>query len=124
MLSSESTVILEHRWLRTGDEAYAAMLGAIAVARVAIRLEMYIFAPGAPGDQFRQALVAAAQLGVHVKVMVDSFGSFNLAAQSWDALIRCGGEFRWFNPLAWRRFGFRRRGGKWRGPLMSAKRRS
>jgi phosphatidylserine/phosphatidylglycerophosphate/cardiolipin synthase-like enzyme len=71
MISINSTGISEYKWLRTGDEAFAA-------ARMAVRLEMYIFAPGSPGDEFRQHLLAAAQRGVRVQVMLDSFGSYNL----------------------------------------------
>ena len=63
------------QWLPNGEIAFQRMLAAIDQARVSVRLEMYIFAAGAPGDQFRAALAAAASRGVKVEVLVDGFGS-------------------------------------------------
>ena len=41
------------RWLRTGEEAFAVMLDAIARARWSIRLETYIYRAGTVGERFR-----------------------------------------------------------------------
>ena len=84
-------------WLRNGDEAFAAMLAAIDAARQSVRLETYIFSAGDPGNQFLAALLRARQRGVPVYVLVDAWGSQDLADSYWEPLRKAGGEFRWFN---------------------------
>ncbi|HTB62492.1 MAG TPA: hypothetical protein VK737_02795, partial [Opitutales bacterium] len=59
--SSPPVLSANFRWLSTGEEAMREMLLAIENARSSIRLEVYIFQPGALGEQFRTALIAAAQ---------------------------------------------------------------
>ena len=95
------------RWLRTGEEGIDAMLTGIGAATESIRLETYIFHVGQVADQFREALVAAAQRGVRVQVMVDALGSMNLPESFWDSLRKAGGQFTWFNPLALNRWSYR-----------------
>lgn len=102
-----ATAAIPFRWLPTGDEAFAAMLAAIAATRESLRLEMYIFAPGPTGERFRDALVAAAQRGVRTTVLVDAFGSSRLPGNFWQPLLQAGGQCRWFNPLSFKRFTFR-----------------
>lgn len=98
---SESHLEEVHRtnfkWLRTGDEAFVAMLDVIDKAESSVRLETYIFEQGEPGDRFRAALIRAANRGVHVYVLVDAWGSAPLPRDYWDPFIQAGGEFRWFN---------------------------
>jgi len=88
-----------HRWLRTGDEAVAAMLGAIRAARESVRLETYIFAASPVGERFLAALVEARKRGARVQVLVDALGSSDLERRFWEPLTDAGGEFRWFNPV-------------------------
>ena len=95
------------QWLRTGDEAFAAMLVALEAARQSVRLETYIFAGGPLGARFREALVKASQRGVRVQVLVDAWGSFSLSGDFWTPLRKAGGDFRWFNPLNFKRITFR-----------------
>ena len=78
------------RWLRHGQEAFVAMLAAIADAQHAVRLEMFIFTPGELGDAFRDALVAAQRRGVRVRVMCDAVGSMGLSASYWHTLTDAG----------------------------------
>ncbi len=61
--------------LRNGDEAYPPMLAAIAAARHSVALLSYIFDDDAAGGQFVDALIAAHQRGVAVRVIVDGIGS-------------------------------------------------
>lgn len=75
------------------------MIEAIRAARQSVRLEMYIFRDGNPGDSFRDALVAACGRGVRVQVLLDAWGSHELPYDYWAPLTRAGGEFHWFNPL-------------------------
>lgn len=96
-----------HQWLKTGDEAFKAMLDGIRASKRNIRLETYIYASSPLGVEFREALVEAQKRGVSVRVMIDSFGSFYLSDSFWQPLREAGGQARWFNPMSLERFGFR-----------------
>ena len=60
------------RWLRTGDDTFAAMLPAIDTAKASIEFESYIYTPGPIGERFRAALLRASRRGVRVQVLIDS----------------------------------------------------
>ena len=94
-------------WLSTGREIFPAMLEAIAAAQKSIQFEIYIYADGKLGRQFLDALVAAAQRGVRVQVLVDAVGSWMLPDSFFQRLIGAGGRARRFNPLHFSRFGVR-----------------
>src|SRR5690606_6581223 len=61
--------------LHDGDEAYPAMLEAIGAARETISFSSYIFDTGHAGTLFLDALVAARERGVQVRVLIDDVGS-------------------------------------------------
>lgn len=61
--------------LRGGDEAYPEMLAAIAKAQRSIALTTYIFRLDDVGITFVDALIAAQQRGVQVRVLIDGIGS-------------------------------------------------
>ena len=96
-----------YEWLRTGAEGLRAMLNAIEAASASVRLETYIFADDRIGREFLTALLAACARGVRVQVLVDGVGSFELPERFWTPLREAGGEFRWFNPVALRRWSYR-----------------
>lgn len=96
-----------YHWLTTGDDFYAALLSEIERARESIRLEMYIYMAGAPGDAIRDALGVAARRGVQVKLLLDAFGSYELPSEYWAPVIASGGKVWFFNPLKLRRMAFR-----------------
>lgn len=58
-----------------GDEAYPAMLAAIAGAECSVSLLSYIFDSDRAGEAFLKELVAAQTRGVQVRVLVDDVGS-------------------------------------------------
>jgi cardiolipin synthase len=95
------------RWLESGDQAFGEMLSAIEAATESVRLEMYIFSADPLGERFRDSLIRASRRGVHVRVLVDAWGSWMLPSDFWDPLLEAGGQFRWFNPLQLRRFTYR-----------------
>jgi cardiolipin synthase A/B len=97
----------EFYWPRSVDESFELMLQAIHQAQVSICLEMYIYSASPIGEQFREALVRASERGLHVRVLIDAWGSMTLPDRFWDALREAGGELRWFNPIQLRRFGIR-----------------
>lgn len=61
--------------LRTGDEAYAAMIAAIAAAERSVILETYIFDRDPLGLRVANALIAAHERGVAVRVLIDAVGA-------------------------------------------------
>jgi cardiolipin synthase len=95
------------RWLRTGDEAYAAMLEAIDVAKTSVRLETYIFTASELAERFLDALLRATARGARVQALIDAWGSQDLPEDFFTPLIAAGGEFRQFNPLTLQRLAFR-----------------
>ena len=96
-----------YQWLTTGDAFYAALLAEIGQARDSIRLEMYIYRAGQPGDAIRDALLAAAKRGVQVRILLDHFGSLELPGRYFSAVTAAGGQVRFFNPFALGRSAFR-----------------
>jgi cardiolipin synthase len=80
-----------------GRERFDALLGLIASADTCLRLAFYIFATDESGIAVRDALVAAAERGVDVRVIVDGFGA--VAGRTFFApLVEAGGSFRCFIP--------------------------
>lgn len=102
-----SSRIIAWKWLRNGDEAFPAMLTAIAAARSSVRLETYIYSDAELGRTILAALLDAQQRGVNVKVLVDALGSLGLPKDFFSALTAAGGEVRIFNPIALKRVAIR-----------------
>jgi cardiolipin synthase len=98
---------LQWDWLQTGDHAFAAMEQAIQLAQHSVNLETYIYTDSPPGQRIRNALVQAAQRGVRVRTLIDSFGSLYLPDSFWNDLRAAGGLVRWFNPLSLHHFNIR-----------------
>lgn len=61
--------------LDSGDEAYPAMLEAVAGASRSIILQSYIFDDDAIGRALADALIAAKRRGVEVRVLIDAVGA-------------------------------------------------
>ena len=95
------------QWFCAGQEIFPAMLEAMAAAQKSIRLEIYIYSDGKVGQQFLGALLAAAQRGVQVQILVDALGSWLMRDDFFEPLVAAGGEVRRFNPLHLWRFGVR-----------------
>lgn len=76
--------------LHNGDEAYPAMLAAIAEAQQSIGLSSYIFRADGIGHRFITALAEAQERGVAVRVIVDGIGSGWLLSPAYRALRRAG----------------------------------
>jgi cardiolipin synthase len=102
-----SSRVTRWQWLRSGTEAFGAMLKAIDAARASVRLETYIYSDDAIGREFLAALLRAQQRGVTVKVLVDALGSHGLPANFFSALTAAGGQAGVFNPLVLRRMSIR-----------------
>lgn len=94
-------------WYQTGDTFYRALITEISRARESVRLETYIFDAGPPGDEIRDALLAALSRGVRVQVLLDAFGSIELPSNYWNQIRAAGGKVDFFNPLTLSRIAFR-----------------
>src|SRR5205814_1084238 len=90
--------------MRNGDEAYPAMLQAIAEAKVSVGLTTYIFSADEAGRPFVEALIAAKDRGVEVRVIVDGIGSGYLFSMVTFLLERGGVQVARFmhSWLPWR----------------------
>jgi phosphatidylserine/phosphatidylglycerophosphate/cardiolipin synthase-like enzyme len=87
------------RILRDATENYPAWTAAMAAARRAIHIEMYIFHRDAVGRRFVDLLTEKAREGVAVRVVYDWFGcGLSPALGLFRPLIAAGGEVRPFNP--------------------------
>lgn len=82
--------------LHNGDQAYPAMLAAIAGARRRVWLASYIFSGRGVGAQFVAALVAAQQRGVEVRVLVDAVGDLYYFPRASALLLQAGVPTRRF----------------------------
>ncbi len=76
--------------LRNGDEAYPAMLEAIAGATRSIALTTYIFDTDSAGRRFVDALADARARGVDVRILVDDAGAHYSRPRA-DQLLRARG---------------------------------
>lgn len=85
--------------LINGDEAYPAMLAAIAAAKQHVFLGSYIFNNGHAGSQFIAALTAAHERGVDVRVLVDGVGSLYSWHKPVKILARRGIKTTLFRPF-------------------------
>ena len=74
-----------------------AVLGLIARAKKSIQMFFYMFGDDATGREVRDALVTAANNGVDVQLIIDSFGSGNVSDRFFDALVEAGGCYHCFS---------------------------
>lgn len=81
-----------------GDQAYPAMLAAIARARKTLCLSSFIFDQDQAGKDFTQALCLAAGRGVKVRVLVDGIGAWGQGRRLLEALHGSGGKVASFWP--------------------------
>jgi cardiolipin synthase len=77
--------------LRNGAEYFPVLLEAISLAEREVWLETYIFADDATGRKVAEALVAAAQRGVTVRVLVDGWGARHYLTPALAQRLRDGG---------------------------------
>ena len=90
--------------IRQGDHAFGARLALIDLAEKTLDLQVYIWEPDATGVIIAERLVAAADRGVRVRLLVDDlgFGGEDAGIASIDAHPNI--EARLFNPFASRTF--------------------
>jgi len=85
--------------LTNGDVAFPAMLDAIAGARHRVSFEGYIYNSESDiARRFTDAFVAAAQRGVQVRLVFDSFGA-KVSEADIDRLEQAGCRLGWYNKV-------------------------
>lgn len=98
--------------LDKGGEYFPALIAAMDAARYEIHLESYIYQADAAGRAVAEALIRAARRGVAARLLLDGFGSRNLAQELIRALRHAGVELLFYRPesslLQWRRHRLRR----------------
>jgi len=82
--------------LHSGEQAYPAMLAAIATARSRVWLGSYIFAGRGVGAEFVAALAAARRRGVEVRVLIDAVGDLYYFPRASALLLQAGVPTRRF----------------------------
>lgn len=86
--------------LSTGPDALAARLAMIDAAERAIDFQYYMLVRDGAGELVVQRLLAAADRGVRVRMLIDDFGSQGLDAWMPELDAHPGVEVRYFNPFA------------------------
>lgn len=87
------------RLLKDARENYPAWLGAIRSARRYVHFESYIVHDDGIGNEFADALIAAAERGVRVRLVYDWLGGLGKASRRFWRRLRDGGvEVRCYNP--------------------------
>ena len=79
------------------QDRLGAVLALIARAKKSIQMFFYMFGDDATGLEVRDALLAAANNGVHVQLIIDSFGSGNVSDRFFDVLVEAGGCYHCFS---------------------------
>jgi cardiolipin synthase len=90
--------------LRDGPATFSAMLALIEDAERSVNLEGYIFRDDEVGQQFADALIAAAERRVQVRVLVDWIGRLGTPRSFFNVMSRRGVEVRIFNPPGFHRW--------------------
>jgi cardiolipin synthase len=85
--------------LTDGNATYDAIGAAIDGARHHVHAQYYLIRDDATGRWFRDRLIAAAQRGVTVRLLVDGFGCFPLGAAWHRPLRRAGVKVGVFLPM-------------------------
>jgi cardiolipin synthase len=80
-------------------DLFPALVEAITAAQHEVWLETYIFSTLGAGADVAQALMAAAQRGVVVRVVVDGVGTGQLPAEWSQRMAQAGVQWRVFSPL-------------------------
>ena len=86
--------------LSTGDAFFTDLLRTISEARHHLHLQFYIWSTDRTGRTVRDALIAAADRGVQVRVLLDEIGSVSTTRHFFRKLEKAGGKFSWFHTFS------------------------
>ncbi len=94
------------RLLENGDQFFPRVSGAIDHAQQKVILETFIWFEDNVGKQLHSVLLAAAQRGVKIEVLLDGYGSPDLSDAFVNSLTAAGVGFLYYDPRP-RLFGMR-----------------
>jgi cardiolipin synthase A/B len=83
--------------LHAPDDRLQALLRMIEAATASITLSIYMFSNDSSGTEVRDALVEAAERGVKVDMLIDSFGSANVPVAFFQPIADVGGNYHYFS---------------------------
>jgi cardiolipin synthase len=86
--------------LANGD-VYPKLWADIRSAKQTVTVQMYFSKPGAVADSMGKYLADRARAKVRVLVLLDAFGSQELAGKWVDSLKQAGVEIAWLRPMHW-----------------------
>jgi cardiolipin synthase A/B len=84
--------------LRNGDAFFPAILDAVHSAKRSVLFLAYIWEPGRTSEELLQALIARAQAGVAVRLLLDGVGGALAPRDRLAELERAGGKVAWYRP--------------------------
>lgn len=96
MTPTEEVIFLD------GNSYFASVLQDITQAQTHIDVETYIFKNDMLGQRIQQALMAAAERGVHVRILVDGAGTPGWGNMYTHKFKNSHMEVRIFHPFLWR----------------------
>ena len=86
------------RLLENGEEYFPRVFEAIRRARESVMLETFILFEDEVGNELHEVLLAAANRGVKVEMMLDGYGSNNLSTEFVNSLTSAGVRFLYYDP--------------------------
>jgi cardiolipin synthase A/B len=84
-----------------GEEAFADLIALIDGAQRSIHIETYVLRADVTGSAIIERLIARAQKGVEVRLLIDGLGSFHMPRRPLRRVRRAGGKVAFFLPI-WR----------------------
>jgi cardiolipin synthase A/B len=84
--------------LDNGDGFFPALLDAFAAAKRTINVMVYIWEPGKVSDMIFESLIARAEAGVQVRILLDGFGGIRCPSDDIERLRQAGGTVSTFRP--------------------------
>lgn len=84
--------------LENGEEFFPRVFGAIRRAQQSLLLETFILFEDEVGNALHKELLAAAQRGVKIEMMVDGYGSPDLSDEFVHSLTSLGVRFLYYDP--------------------------
>lgn len=85
------------------EDFYRELERAIGTSTRSLWLTFYVWRPDEVGTRFRDLLIAAAERGVEVRMIIDEVGSGATLNSFFEPLVEAGGHMTWANTIAPRR---------------------
>ncbi len=106
----DQAVAIDHQetLYHQGDHFFTELIQEIDSAQFTIDMEVYIFQLDRLGTRVMESLIAAAERGVQVRLLLDGFGAYVDSPRISKALEDVGAHVRIYHPLPWQWIHYRR----------------